>query len=120
MQHGREPTISELAEKLSLSPEQVTEALNAAQQPLSLTISDEDGESQTDIPVPSPDETITEHLALHTELERLPENDKKLIILRFYQGMTQSRTAEQLGMTQVQVSRREKKILMHLRERLIS
>lgn len=116
---GREPTVSELAEKAELSAEQVVEALNAAQQPVSLTAGSEDGDSQTDIPVESPDEEITERLALRTEVGRLDEKDRQLIELRFYRCLTQSRTAQILGMTQVQVSRREKKLLTLLRERLI-
>ena len=115
---GREPTVSELAEALSLSPEQVAEALNASRQPISLTADDEEQGGQTDIPVPSPDEAVTDSIALHTELDRLPEKDRTLIILRFFKGLTQSKTAARLGMTQVQVSRREKKLLMLLRERL--
>ena len=118
--YGREPTVHELAEQFSVSTEQIAEALNASQQPLSLTFSDEDGESQTDIPVPPPDERLIEHLALQTELSRLPEADRRLIILRYYQGLTQAKTAALLGITQVQVSRREKKLLLHLRQQLIS
>ncbi len=116
--YGREPTVSELAERFSLSPEQIAEALNASQQPLSLTITDDEGEIQTDIPVPPPDDTITEHLALQTELSRLPESDRQLILLRYYQGLTQAKTAVILGTTQVQISRREKKLLLYLRKKL--
>lgn len=115
---GREPTVSELASQLSLQPEQIIEALNAALQPVSLTVSEEENQSQADIPVESPDENITEHLALQAELKRLEKRDRSLIELRFYRGLTQTRTAELLGMTQVQVSRREKKLLLLLRERL--
>ncbi len=115
---GREPTVSELAERLGLSNEQAVEALNALQQPVSLTSYGDDSGSQTDIPVAAPDEEITEHLALKTEIGRLDERDRKLIELRFYKCLTQSRTAQLLGMTQVQVSRREKKLLLLLRERL--
>ena len=118
LQNGREPTVTELAQKMELPPEQVSEALSASLQPVSLTVSDEDGESQTDIPIAAPDEQITERLSLHTELEKLEEGDRELIRLRFYKGLTQTRTAELLGMTQVQVSRREKKLLLHLRQRL--
>ena len=117
-QTGREPTVSELAERLGISPEQTAEALNAAQQPLSLTISDDDGDCQSDIPVDAPDEQITEELALRYELERLENRDRELIRLRYYKGLTQSVTAQRLGMTQVQVSRREKRLLLLLRERL--
>ena len=118
LQNGREPTVTELAQKMELPPEQVSEALSASLQPVSLTVSDEDGESQTDIPIAAPDEQITERLSLHTELEKLEEGDRELIRLRFHKGLTQTRTAELLGMTQVQVSRREKKLLLHLRQRL--
>ncbi len=118
LQTGREPTVSELAMHLGLSPEQTAEALNAAQQPLSLTISDEEGECQSDIPIEPPDERLTEELALYSELEKLGLQDRELIRLRFFGGLTQSKTAERLGMTQVQVSRREKKLLLLLRDRL--
>jgi len=120
LEYGREPAVSELCERLELSAEQVTEALNASRLPVSLTVSDEDGEVQNDIPVPPPDEAVTEHLALHTELQRLSEQDRKLIELRYYRRMTQTKAAGYLGMTQVQVSRREKKILLFLRQQLVS
>lgn len=118
LQNGREPTVSELAEKLQTEPEQISEALTASMQPVSLTVTDDDGESQADIPTASPDISITETLSLHTELSRLEERDREMIFLRFFKGLTQSKTAERLHMTQVQVSRREKKVLAVLRERL--
>lgn len=117
--NGREPTVGELSEKLGVTPEQVTEAISATTPPLSLTVSNDDGESQTDIPTDAPDEKITELMSLRTELSRLSESDRTLITLRFYRHKTQSETAKELGMTQVQVSRRERKILLCLRERLI-
>ena len=86
--------------------------------PVSLTITNDDGEIQSDIPTDSPDESITEIMSLRSELERLSEKDRRLIELRFYKDLTQSKAAEILGMTQVQVSRREKKLLLYLRERL--
>ena len=52
-------------------------------------------------------------------LTQLEERDRRLIELRYFRNMTQVKTAQELGMTQVQVSRREKKILLWLRERLI-
>ncbi len=117
-EHGREPTVSELAEQFSLPPEQMAEALNAAQQPISLTSCEEDGAFQTDIPVPPPEDRLLEHLALQTELERLPESDRRLLMLRYYEGLTQAKTAALLGTSQVQISRREKKLLLYLRQRL--
>lgn len=114
---GREPTVSELSEKLNITPEQTAEALNALQRPLSLTMTEDD--SQADIPTEPPDEKITERLALYSELQKLPEPDRELIKLRYFRSFTQSKTASLLGMTQVQVSRREKKLLLLLRQRLL-
>lgn len=117
-ENGREPSVSELAQRLDAEPEQVSQALSASQMPVSLTVSDDDGESQTDIPVDPPDEHLTELLSLKSEINNLPERDKNIIILRFFKNNTQSQTAAKLGMTQVQVSRRERKILLALREKL--
>ena len=87
---------------------------------LSLTVSDDDDNStQTDLPVPPPDEEITDKLSLRQVLNELSPEDRLLIELRYYKGLTQTKTAEALGMTQVQVSRREKKLLTFLRSRLI-
>ncbi len=119
LKNGREPTVKELSDIMGIEPEQVSEALTASMQPVSLTITDDDGENQADIPVQSPDENITEIMSLNTEISRLDEKDRKMIELRFFRNMTQSETAKKLNMTQVQVSRREKKILLQLRERLI-
>ena len=119
LKNGREPSVKELSDIMGVEPEQVSEALTASMQPVSLTITDDDGENQADIPVQSPDENITEIMSLNTELSRLEARDRKMIELRFFRNMTQSQTAKMLHMTQVQVSRREKKILLYLRERLI-
>ena len=118
LENGREPTIKELSEIMSVEPEHISEALNVSMQPVSLTITDDEGDSQIDIPVQSPDESITEIMSLNTEISRLDERDRKIIYLRYFQNMTQTETAKKLDMTQVQISRREKKILLHLREKL--
>lgn len=118
-ENGREPTVKELSEIMDMEPEQISEALTVSMQPISLTMADDDGDSQTDIPVQSPDESITEIMSLNTEISRLDEKDRKMIELRYFKCKTQSETAKMLDMTQVQVSRREKKILLYLRERLI-
>ena len=118
LENGREPTVKELSEIMEVEPEQISEALTVSMQPVSLTVTDDDGDSQTDIPVQSPDESITEIMSLNTEISRLDERDRKMIELRYFKGKTQSETAKILDMTQVQVSRREKQILLLLRERL--
>lgn len=117
---GREPTLSELAEKLGEPPERVAEAINVSMPALSLTQPDEDGSPQIDVEIEAPEESLSNRLALRELLERLEGRDRELILLRYFKGMTQTRAAEILGMTQVQVSRREKKILTRLREDLLS
>ena len=114
----REPTIAELSQLSGESEADVSEALCVSQPLLSLTSADDD-EGQTDIPTESPDENITDLLALRQIMSQLEANDRALLELRYFRGFTQSKTAGTLGMTQVQVSRREKKLLTHMREELL-
>ena len=79
--------------------------------PVSLTLADDDGEKQTDIPVESQEENIQNILALREIVTLLPVDERKILYLRYYRGLTQTKTAEILGISQVQVSRREKKII---------
>lgn len=114
----REPTIAELSELSGESEADVSEALCVSQPLVSLT-SGEDGEGQTDIPTEAPDESITDLLALRQIMAQLEPNDRALLELRYFRGLTQTKTARALGMTQVQVSRREKKLLTRMREELL-
>lgn len=114
----REPTLRELAEKMGVSEFEMAELVNLASPVVSLTELDETGGGQTDIPVESGEDEIQNSLALGEVLERLPENDRKLIELRYYKGFTQMKTAQALGLSQVQVSRRERSILLEMRKRL--
>ena len=116
---GREPTVSELASALDLEVSAVVEALSAATPALSLTGSDEEGAPQIDLPVQSPEEELSDRISLRQVLSLLEKKDQMLIRLRYFQGKTQVETAQALDMTQVQVSRREKKILLRLRELLL-
>ena len=118
-ENGREPTVGEVAEALGCTPEDAADALCAGRSPLSLTAQDETGEN-LDLPVDPPDVALTDRLALHEVLATLGERDAALIRLRYRERRTQSDTAAVLGMTQVQVSRREQKILLELRRQLIS
>lgn len=115
---NREPTIFELAKHLDIDPEQAAQALNVSMPVLSLTQEEDDGGGQNDIAVSDCQEEISDKLALEQVIEQLSPNDKSLISLRYFQYKTQSDTAKVLGMTQVQVSRREKVILQQLRQRL--
>lgn len=115
----RSPTLSELAKILALSEEKISEALNAVKLPMSLTINDEDDENrQIDLPSDDTIEKLTEKLALRQVIGELDNKDKQIIELRYYKHQTQSETAKVLNMTQVQISRREKKILTFMRQRL--
>ena len=118
LRSGEEPTVSQLAQLAQASEESVIEALSVSAAPLSLTQENDDGTRQVDIPVDAPDEEITEKLSLRQALAGLESRDKQLIALRYFRSLTQTQTAKVLGMTQVQVSRREKKILERLRNEL--
>lgn len=115
--HLREPTVEELSQITELEPMEIAEAISVMQPTVSLT-SGEDGETELDIPVPPPDDRIIDSLALRQALEKLDEKDRTLIYLRFFANMTQQAVATRLGCTQVQVSRREKKLLERLRSEL--
>ena len=112
-ENGERPGVSQIAERLGVRVEKAALALGVSRAPLSLTGS-EDGEP-IDIPVDAPEEQMTERMTLYEIIETLEERDKRLITLRYFQGKTQTETAEQLDMTQVQVSRREKKLLLMMR-----
>ncbi|MDQ5984226.1 MAG: RNA polymerase sigma-F factor [Eubacteriales bacterium SKADARSKE-1] len=116
---AREPTINELSEILKVEPALTAQALNASAIPLSLTASEDEGSNQIDIPIESPDEKLSEVIALKEIVNKLEKKDKAIIMLRFFRNQTQTQTAKILGMTQVQVSRREKVILKNMREKLI-
>ena len=114
---GREPSLSELSDVLGLEPEEIAEAENASAAVES--IQSENGESGLrleDVLSSSPmEERMVEHLALTQALARLPDRERRVIVLRYYHGLTQDRIAGLLGVSQVQVSRIEKKALGALR-----
>ncbi len=120
LEKGREPTVSELCELSGETEEAVTLALGVALPPISLTDSsdDDDRHGQIDIPVDAPDVEITDRLSLRQVISTLEPEDRKLIFLRYFQNKTQVETAARLDMTQVQVSRREKKILSQMKSLL--
>lgn len=111
----REPTISELSELLGIDFNETAEVLTASQPPLSLTYDNEDGSGEFDVAV-NEEDSMFDRISLHEVLSKLPEQERKLVQLRYFKGLTQSKTAEQLGVSQVQVSRKEKAILLKMRE----
>ena len=117
--HVDDIRIDRLAERLGTDVYQAQEALNASQSVLSLSRSiDEDG-GVIDVPVPSEEERVTERLSLLQAMEALSMDERELIRLRYFKRKTQSETAKILRTTQVQISRREKKILIKMRAMLI-
>lgn len=115
---GCEPTVSQLAERIGSDVAQTAQLLNAAMPAMSLTACNEEGETQIDLPVESPENAASELIALREVIALLDERDRKMISLRYYCGFTQTKTAQALGMSQVQVSRREKAVLALLRRNL--
>ncbi|MEG2295999.1 MAG: sigma-70 family RNA polymerase sigma factor [Oscillospiraceae bacterium] len=113
-QNGREPTLSEISQILSVEEESLVEAISASTPPISLTVSEEDGGGQ----IESIEDGYIDLMSLKQGLAELEPKDQQIIILRYFKGKTQTQVAHRLGMTQVQVSRREKKILFSLREKL--
>lgn len=114
---GGEPTVSELAEYLGVTPEEAAEAIAASVPAVSLTCAEDGGEF--DLPTESGESAIIDKLALRQCMDELPDEDRTLLILRYFRGKTQSETARILGTTQVGISRRERKLLERLRALLI-
>lgn len=118
-QLGREPTVGEVAERIGETSEETAFLLNASLPVLSLTQESDDGTIENDIPVMSEDERIVDFISLREIINKFESKDIKLIEYRYFKNLTQSKTAELLSMTQVQVSRREKKILSAIRNELL-
>lgn len=118
LQLDREPTIAELAQRLGVEPAEASMLLNAALPVISLTADEEAGGAQLDVPVESHEIEISDSLALQEVIASLDDRDRQMIMLRYYSGLTQSKTAQRLGMSQVQVSRREKAVLTQIRKKL--
>ncbi len=115
---GEEPSVSQLAKELSVSAEDITQAMLSSMPVSSLTVQEDDSADQLDIPADSFEESLPEKIALHQAIRNLDSMDQSLIFLRYHEEKTQAQTAALLGTSQVQISRREKKILLHLRQQL--
>ena len=118
---GREPTLSELAAETGLAPEDIAQA-ETATGPLE-SLQRESGDEHFTLEHVLGDygqeEALVERFALDEALARLGERERMVISLRFFHGLTQERTARVLGVSQVQVSRLERKALQALREMLV-
>ncbi len=112
---GREPKLSELAAETGMDTETILTATEATQPLVSLDLPPEEGGITPSIS--SPEENALDRVLTREILGALPPRERRLIVLRFFMEQTQAATARELGMTQVAVSRLEKKILTELREK---
>ena len=112
---SREPTVSELAIELGVTPEEVTEAQSAAMPTVSLTCESDNGVRETDVAIAGPEDLLTNKLLLQRAFKHLDDTEQQIIRCRYFEYLTQNETAARLGMSQVQISRAEKKILLKLR-----
>ena len=114
---GREPVLSELADAAGLSPEEIAQIELATEVPESLQRETEDGLTlEGMLGTDAPEERLVEQIALREAIDHLPEKEKKTILLRYFKGLTQEQTARILGVSQVQISRLERRGLARLRE----
>lgn len=113
----REPTVSEFAELLGCDISETAEILNVINPIISINQFGEDGSEDFDIPVDDSDK-LFDRLSVNQVLSALSEQERRIVDCRFYKGKTQSETASLLGISQVQVSRKEKALLLKLREKL--
>lgn len=118
---GKSPTMETICSALDLSEDKVVLALEASRPALSLYAEDEStGFSPEKIVGEDNIEKLTDTLALREAIKSLPKSEGKLITLRYFHNLTQEQIARLLGMTQVKVSREEKRILQKLRSLFIS
>lgn len=119
---GRLPTISEVAKELGVRPEDIVQAQEAGKQPASIheTVFENDGDPITlmDQIADESEEHWFDKLALNEAIESLGERERLIVYLRYFRDQTQSEVASRLGISQVQVSRLEKKILQTIKNQI--
>nr|WP_325196989.1 sigma-70 family RNA polymerase sigma factor [uncultured Oscillibacter sp.] len=114
---GREPFLSELSEAAGMTPEEIAEIDLATDTPESLQQETADGLTlEGMLGTEAPEEKLVEKIALREAIDQLPEKERMTILLRYFKGLTQERTARVLGVSQVQISRLERRGLERLRK----
>lgn len=121
--HGKQPSVKIIAEEFSMPESEVVFTMGSTRMPVSIyaqgEYKDEKGQELLEkLPVEDNQEDIIEALQLKTAIDSLPERDKKVIMLRYFRDMTQSEVATMLGVSQVQVSRIENRIMENFRKSL--
>lgn len=123
-EEGREASISELAANVGVSQEEAAVAIDAVMPITSLSDNVYGEDSQTyDSIIPDRDsanelEAMTDRIAIGQAIGKMPEAWRKIVLLRYYRNMTQQQVADVLGLSQVKISREEKKIMQFLRQEL--
>ena len=118
---NRSPTVYEVAEALNIPPEEVSQAQEAAKYPQSIheTVYENGGEPITLLDqIADEEKHWFEKLSLEEAISQLTERERLIVYLRYYKDQTQSEVAERLNISQVQVSRLEKKILEQMKEQM--
>ncbi len=116
---NREPTLSEISEETGLEPEEIAAAQTAVEPVASLQMETGDGMTlESMLGTGGMEEQVVEQVVLRQALRQLPGQEQQVLLLRYYKGLTQSRTARIIGVSQVQVSRIERRAVGRLRELL--
>ena len=114
---GREPKLSELSEETGMTAEEIASIDLATVAPESLQQETAEGLTlESTLGTDGPEENLVEKIALREAIDTLPEREKMTILLRFFKGLTQEQTARILQVSQVQISRLERRAVGHLRE----
>ena len=117
---GREPTLSELSAETGLESEDIAAAEEASLPVASLQAETAEGLTlESALGDSGMEESLVEQIALRDAIASLPQRERMVIVLRYYRSFTQERTARVIGVSQVQVSRIERKAVQHLREKLL-
>lgn len=122
-EHGSQPTVKKISEEFGLPESEVVFTMGSTHMPVSIYNQGEYKDEKTQellekLPVEDKQEDIIEMLQLKTAIAALPERDRKVIMLRYFRDMTQSEVAGMLGVSQVQISRIENKIMETFRKDL--
>lgn len=115
---GREPTVSEIANTLNVDQTEISEAICVMSPTVSLTFEDDDGTKEAELTLGDVTDKLTDRITIQQAINSLDREERIIITERYFNEKTQSNLAQMLNMTQVQVSRKEKKTLLKLRSML--
>ena len=122
-ERGEQPTVKELAEVFHMDEGEVVFTLGSARMPVSIyeqgDYKDEKGATLAErLPSNDDQDMMIEHMVLKQAIEKLPEREKKIVFLRYFRDLTQSEVARRIGVSQVQISRIESRIIGKFKEEL--